>query len=55
MKRLILIPVFLLLISISSCGQNSATKPTGKSKTDLKVGGNCEGCEAIYETPIPFE
>ena len=55
MKRLILIPVSFLVFTVSSCGQNSATQPVTKSKTDLKVGGNCEGCEAIYETPIPFE
>ena len=55
MKRLILIPVSFLIFTISSCGQNSASTQANKSKTDLKVGGNCEGCEAIYETPIPFE
>lgn len=21
---------------------------------DAKVGGPCEGCEAIYESPVPF-
>lgn len=40
-----------------ACSQN---KPTTNSKnkqvaTDIKVGGNCEGCEAIYESPVPFE
>jgi len=39
--------------SLSCCAQNSAQvkeKTTGK-----KVGGPCEGCEAIYENKVPFE
>lgn len=43
--------VFLLLLHtpVNSCAQQQATK-------DLKVDpGGCEGCEAIYESPIPFE
>lgn len=43
--------VFLLLLHtpVNSCAQQQATR-------DLKVDpGGCEGCEAIYESPIPFE
>jgi len=28
---------------------------TGSLAQNKKVGGPCEGCEAIYESPIPFE
>ena len=37
-----------------ACSQNSNTKPAGKKNTPA-VGGGCEGCEAIYESPVPFE
>ena len=43
-----------LLLQISACSQNNnKTKPGNRS--EKHVGGSCEGCEAIYESPIPFE
>lgn len=45
-----LLPV-LLLLQLSGCSQSNQ-----KTKADSRhVGGSCEGCEAIFETPIPFE
>jgi protocatechuate 3,4-dioxygenase beta subunit len=47
-----------LLISIfiiaAACGANPsvAQKAAAGNKP---VGGSCEGCEAIYESPVPFE
>ena len=46
--------IFLFLLPLMACSQNSNTKPAGKKNT-LAVGGGCEGCEAIYESPVPFE
>jgi protocatechuate 3,4-dioxygenase, beta subunit len=42
-----------LCFSLTACAQNN----TGvKQQTkDQSVGGPCEGCEAIYESTIPFE
>lgn len=40
-------------LALAGCAQ-SGTSPE-KQKTDLKVGDRCEGCEAIYESPVPFE
>ncbi|MBM3415224.1 MAG: intradiol ring-cleavage dioxygenase [Bacteroidetes bacterium] len=43
---------FLLLgfLSAFSCNSRSQNNnPAGK------IGGPCEGCEAIYESPVPFE
>jgi len=37
---------FSVLLSITGCAQQN---------TGSKVGGTCEGCEAIFETPIPFD
>lgn len=39
--------IFLLLLGISS---TSCAQATRKS-----VGGPCEGCEAIFESPVPFD
>jgi protocatechuate 3,4-dioxygenase, beta subunit len=47
-----LIPFVVLLTgSLQSCAQSSQQEP----KSTKKVGGSCEGCEAIYESPIPLE
>ncbi len=44
-----------MLISYSSCGQSNSQKTLSADKNDIKVGGSCEGCEAIYESPLPFK
>jgi protocatechuate 3,4-dioxygenase beta subunit len=53
--------IYLLLIcsslSLASCGQK-ASQPANSNKSpnpETKVGGNCEGCEAIYESPVAFD
>lgn len=47
---------FLTIIAIylPACSQNNS-KTTGNNKTDskdIKVGSSCEGCEAVYESPV---
>lgn len=49
MKK-VFMPVMLAMQLLSCTGGNSQ-----ESSTQIKVGGRCEGCEAIYETPVPFE
>ncbi len=44
-----------MIISFSSCGQISSQQKLSVNKNEIKVGGSCEGCEAIYESPVPFE
>ena len=47
----------LLLIacnSLTGCSQNSSGKNV-KQEFKTHVGGSCEGCEAIYESPVPFD
>ncbi len=47
----------ILLCSICFCGcaQND-TSTTGKAKDPGQlVGGSCEGCEAIHESPVPHK
>jgi len=38
------------LISLDSCSPHPSP-----ATNSTKVGGSCEGCEAIYESPVPFE
>ena len=51
MKLLFVLTV--IFVSNIACSQNSAKKTT--SVNNIHVGGSCEGCEAIHETPVPFD
>ena len=50
MKIIALLIGGLLLIQNIGCSQNAKTKTASP-----KVGGGCEGCEAILQSPIAFE
>lgn len=50
MKKILLI--LLTLISLTGCSQSTNQK---NKATQKQVGGGCEGCVAIYESPIAFE
>lgn len=47
--------VLLSTVSLAGCAQSNSQKPVSKSNHTQHVGGQCEGCEAIYESPIPFD
>ena len=57
MQRLILLATLSLLFCLVGCSQNNTKQKASsqKDQKELKVGGRCEGCEAIYETPVPFD
>lgn len=38
---------------LTGCAQNSAANNRGPA--DIVVGSGCEGCEAIFECPVPFD
>lgn len=46
--------LLLLLVSLSSaaCSQNNSST---SQKNNVHVGGRCEGCEAVYESPVAFD
>jgi protocatechuate 3,4-dioxygenase beta subunit len=44
--------LLIVFISLSGCSQNNTAC---NKKASLHVGGQCEGCEAIYESPVPFD
>lgn len=52
MKRIVSLFVICLFF-LSACGQNNA--PVNQKTNDIKVGNDCEDCEAIYECPVPFD
>lgn len=45
-----LLPLFFFALGCSA----QTTSPVGEAITKA-IGGPCEGCEAIYESPVPFE
>jgi protocatechuate 3,4-dioxygenase beta subunit len=52
MKRISFV-LSLCFFTLAGCGQNSPTIAYRQQATG-HVGGGCEGCEAIHESPIPF-
>ena len=47
--------VFLaLLVVMAGCLENETDAQTQKASVQQRVGGPCEGCEAIYENKTPF-
>jgi len=60
MKSLHLL-VLSCTISVYSCSRNNVKPAGGKRPVnqpapgEIKAGGSCEGCEAVYESPIGFD
>ncbi len=48
MHRFLAFSTLFLLVTSVGCTQKTAVK-------DQQVGGPCEGCEAIFESPVPFD
>lgn len=44
-----------LLIIMTTCLQGCAQASQQEAKKGQRVGGPCEGCEALFESPVPFE
>ncbi|MEO7536584.1 MAG: hypothetical protein ABIU30_22185 [Ferruginibacter sp.] len=44
-----------LLSAFNGCSQTGTKKSQDQQTQLIKVGGGCEGCEAIYESPVPFD
>jgi len=56
MKKIILLVTLFSLVGFAGCAQSaSKEKPGSVTKSNERVGGPCEGCAAIHESPIPFE
>ena len=48
----LLVLLLIVFLSFTGCSQNNTA---GRKKTNPHVGGRCEGCEAIYESPVPLD
>ena len=46
--------VLSLLVILASCSENEMNAQTQGTSVEQRVGGRCEGCEAIYENKTPF-
>ncbi len=55
MKTYLLPVVLICSASISSCQQTTSKATIQSAERTVKVGGGCEGCEAIYECPVTFD
>ncbi|MDD1444428.1 hypothetical protein MEO93_29645, partial [Dolichospermum sp. ST_sed3] len=51
MKLITTLYILINLFSFSACSQNKKTEPDPKHH----IGGPCEGCEAVFESPVPFD
>ncbi len=55
MKTILPFWIAAMLISLTGCGQAGTQSKKIHAEADVKAGGKCEGCEAIYESPVSFE
>ena len=44
-----LITLIIVIFSLRACAQKQE-----KATPEIDVGENCEGCEAVFESPVPF-
>lgn len=56
MKTAVFALTTYVLFPLFACSQagNAGSANNIPSASDTRVGGRCEGCEAIYECPVPF-
>lgn len=54
MKSVILFLSIFILFTSQGCAQNSSQKIKGNS-SDISVGGRCEDCKAIYDSPVSLD
>ena len=52
MKFIAVLYISISLFSLNACSQNSSEK---EDKTKQQIGGPCEGCKAVFESPVPLD
>jgi protocatechuate 3,4-dioxygenase, beta subunit len=52
MQQRIILLLLVTVVGISQCSQRNSNQAITAQE---RVGGRCEGCEAIFESPVPFE
>lgn len=54
MLRYFVTLILFCITQLCGCAQSPAKDRQTSNPSDRHVGGSCEGCEAIFESPIPF-
>jgi protocatechuate 3,4-dioxygenase beta subunit len=54
MKILLLTFLYFMQLSIAGCSQPGSANSKAPAG-NIRIGGMCEGCEAIYESPVPLD
>lgn len=54
MKPALSLVLITILLALQSCAQSAPQQKEAKA-SDTKVGVSCEGCEAIFESPVEFD
>ena len=44
-----------VMFCLHSTGRLRTKQYLKRSKAKTNVGGSCEGCEAVFESPVPFD
>jgi protocatechuate 3,4-dioxygenase beta subunit len=55
MKMMINFVCAFIFFSVAGCAQHGASAVADIQTPQPRIGGSCEGCEAIYANKIPFE
>jgi protocatechuate 3,4-dioxygenase beta subunit len=57
MQRSLIFVLTAVLLGFTGCSQNNSKKTATKpvNQKEIKVGGRCERCEAIYESYVSFD
>ena len=51
-----LLPIILISFgSLTACSQDNTQKENKIQAVGQHIGGRCEGCEAIFESPVKFD
>jgi protocatechuate 3,4-dioxygenase beta subunit len=55
MKSFTAILALTSLFTFNACSQSNSQRQKTESKTNQHIGGPCEGCEAVFESPVAFD
>jgi len=55
MKKILIVLILPVCLCFSACSQQTGKKNSNSMPNTRRIGGNCDGCEAIYDCPVAFE
>ncbi|MGB4843243.1 MAG: hypothetical protein WBP16_02125 [Ferruginibacter sp.] len=54
MKLLSVFYLVTIFFSLNACSQSNSQIQKNEPGSKQHIGGSCEGCEAVFESPVPF-